>query len=265
MNELFDTSDERPALSKDAFVGQFDFTGKKVAVTGAASGIGRAAALQFLALGADVIAADRDQAALAGLLEVAESPRLTTLVYDQARLDELDEFVSAMGELDIFINNAGVLLGQSLLDLDDATLQNVININLGGAIALTRRVGAGMVQRGQGVILHTGSQMSFTGAAQRGVYASTKAAIVQFVRTAAAEWAPHGVRVNGLAPGRTLTPINRRTLSTPEAVRESLAHIPMGRLGSVQDMSNGFVFLASDAAAYITGHTLLIDGGWVLA
>lgn len=76
---------------------------------------------------------------------------------------------------------------------------------------------------------------------------------------------PYGVRVNALAPGRTLTPINRRTLNSPEAVSQSLAHIPMGRFGSVQDMSNGFVFLASDAASYITGQTLVVDGGWVLA
>lgn len=245
------------------FLAQFDFSGRSVCVTGAASGIGRATAVLFAALGASVYAADRDADGLRTLeQEVGSACR--TLVFDQARLDDIEQLAQAAQGVDVLVNNAGILVYEPLLDLDWDDLDRMLAVNLRGAIALTRRIGAGMVSRGRGVVLHTGSQLTFNGAQYRSVYAATKAGISQFVKTAALEWGPHGVRVNCVAPGRTLTAMNRHLLQDPLQRDEALKRVPLGRFGQPDDIANAFVFLASEAASYITGQTLVVDGGWIL-
>lgn len=139
-----------------------------------------------------------------------------------------------------------------------------MSINLSGSIALTPLIGAGMVACKRGVIVHTGSQVTFNGAEFRAVYAATKAGISQFVKTAALKWGKHGVRVNCVAPGRTLTAINRHLPQKPEEYAEALKRIPLSRFGQPVDIANAFVFMASDASAYVTGHTLVVGGGWIL-
>ena len=258
MNDLAPT----PA-ARDAFRGQFDFTGKTACVTGAASGIGRATASLLADLGAVVHVADRDVAALEAF--AAERPSvLHPVPFDQASILSIERLAAAVGDVDILINNAGVLVYEPLVDLKWEDLERVVSINLSGAIALTRLVGERMVARKRGVIVHTGSQVTFNGAEFRAVYAATKAGISQFVKTAALEWGRHGVRVNCVAPGRTLTAINRHLLAKPEEYAEALKRIPLGRFGQPADIANAFVFMASEASAYVTGHTLVVDGGWIL-
>lgn|SRR5690554_2793079 len=245
------------------FSNMFDFSGRQVCVTGAASGIGRATAVLFADLGAQVFVADRDEQALQEL--VSERPSsFRAVVYDQAHTSSIEELAAAIGDVDVLINNAGILLYEPLLQLKFSDLAKVVSVNLTGAITLSRLVGERMVARGQGTIIHTGSQLAYNGAEFRSVYAATKAGISQFVKTAALEWGPHGIRVNCVAPGRTLTPINQHLLQQPEQYSEAIKRIPLGRFGQPQDMANAFVFLASDASAYVTGHTLVVDGGWIL-
>lgn len=246
-----------------AFGRQFNFSGKIACVTGAASGIGRATALLLADLGAVVHVADRNVEAL----EVFAQERLASLKpveFDQASIPSIERLAAAVGPVDIFINNAGVLLYEPLLDLRWDDLQRLVAIDLTGAIALTRLFGADMVARKRGAIIHTGSQLSFNGAQFRAVYAATKAGISQFIKTAALEWGPHGVRVNCVAPGRTFTPMNRHLLERPQEHAQAVERIPLGRLGQPEDIANAFAFLASDASAYITGQTLVVDGGWIL-
>lgn len=246
-----------------AFCGLFDFSGKVACVTGAASGIGRATASLLADLGAVVYAADRNAEALEAFAR--ERPEAVRPVpFDQAQIGSVERLAATVGEVDVLINNAGVLVYEPLLDLKWEDLERVVSINLSGAIALTRLVGAGMVSRKRGVIVHTGSQVVFNGAEFRAVYAATKAGISQFVKTAALEWGRHGVRVNCVAPGRTLTAINRHLLQNPEEYAEALKRIPLGRFGQPEDIANAFAFMASDASAYVTGHTLVVDGGWIL-
>jgi gluconate 5-dehydrogenase len=246
-----------------SFSKQFDFSGKSVCVTGAASGIGRATALLFGDLGATVHLADRNAEPIEQLAR--ERPGAFQAVpFEQSDRASIENLAALVGDIDILINNAGVLLYEPLLDLRWEDLDRVIATNLSGAIALTRLVGERMVARKRGVIIHTSSQLVYNGAEFRAVYAATKAGISQFVKTAALEWGKHGVRVNSVAPGRTLTPINRHLLDTPVEYAEALKRIPLGRFGQPEDIANAMVFLASDASAYVTGHTLVVDGGWIL-
>lgn len=247
---------------KTAFFKCFDFSGKTACVTGAASGIGRQAAMLLSALGADVYAADRDAEGLARLKQ--EYPALRTVQYDQSELASIEKLVDQAGGADILINNAAMLLYEPILELDWPKLQQVVQVNLIGAIALTRLFGERMVQRRSGTIIMTGSQLTFNGAEYRGVYTAAKAGVTQFIRTAAQEWGPSGVRVNGVAPGRTLTNMNRHLLDDPKAHDEGLQRIPLQRYGNPEDVAHAMVYLASGAASYVTGHTIVVDGGWIL-
>jgi NAD(P)-dependent dehydrogenase (short-subunit alcohol dehydrogenase family) len=241
----------------------FDFSGKTACVTGAASGIGRATATLFADMGATVYAADRDQKGLDAL--ATERPeRIKTVVYDQSKRESVEHLASVIGPVDILANNAGVLLYEPLVDLKWDDLEYVVSIDLVGAIGLTRLVGAAMIERKRGAIIHTGSQLTFNGAEFRAVYAAAKAGISQFVKTAALEWGPRGIRVNCVAPGRTLTAINRHLLSDPGEYAEAIKRIPLGRFGQPEDIARAIAFLASDASSYVTGQTLVVDGGWVL-
>lgn len=255
-------SAERGAGSRVNYRDHFDFSGRRVCVTGAASGIGAAMARPFAKLGASLVLADVDGEGLTAM--AAERGCLECRQYDQADIGSVERLAAGVGALDVLLNNAGVLLYEPLLDLKWADLRRVVDVNLVGSMALTRLVGEGMVGRRRGVVVHTGSQLTFNGAEFRAVYAATKAGISQFVKTAALEWGRFGVRVNCLAPGRTLTKSYRHLLADPADYAKGLERIPLGRYGQPEDIANVAVFLASDAASYMTGQMVVVDGGWIL-
>ena len=240
-----------------------DFTGRRVLVTGAAGGIGSAMAAAFAAHGGQLILADFDGEAIEQ--QAGELGRGTAFYqYDQGDAASIAEFTAAAGPVDVLCNNAGMIEAGPFLEQSPEIIQKIIAINLTGPLLVARQVGEGMVARGRGVIINTASQLAFHGSATRAAYAAAKAGLVQFTKSAAAEWAPHGVRVVALAPGRTLTPMTVSFLSTDEQRREGLKHIPAGRYGSREEMAKLALFLASDAASYVVGETLIADGGYVL-
>ena len=241
----------------------FDFTGRRVLVTGAGSGIGEAIARGFAGQGATLLVADRDEPALRAVADDLGAS-CSLHLYDQSDLASVQTLADASGHVDVLVNNAGVLVTGPLVDLDWDDLSRLIDIDLVGPIALTQRIGAAMVARGSGNIINIGSQLVFNGARHRSVYSSAKAGLSQFTKTAALEWGEFGVRVNCLAPGKTITNLNRHLLADPREYQAGLVRTPLKRYGEPCDVANAALFMASDAASYITGHTLVIDGGWIL-
>jgi NAD(P)-dependent dehydrogenase (short-subunit alcohol dehydrogenase family) len=240
-----------------------DFTGRRVLVTGAAGGIGSAMAAAFAAHGGKLILADIEAAAVEKLArELGGGASFHQ--YDQSDAASIAALAAAVGPVDVLCNNAGMIQAGPFLEQSPEIIQKIIAIDLTGPMLLARHIGEGMVARGRGVIVNTASQLAFHGAATRAAYAAAKAGLVQFTKSAAAEWAPHGVRVVALAPGRTLTPMTTPFLATEEQRREGLKHIPAGRYGSREEMAKLALFLASDAASYVVGETLIADGGYVL-
>lgn len=242
----------------------FDMTDRRVLITGAASGIGSAMARSFSAHGATLVLADRNQT---GLDELATSVggNPPCLVYDQSIPEEVEKLAAAAGPIDILLNNAGILAMSPLQEQSTEEITQLIAINLTGPILLANALAKGMIARGRGVIVNTASQLAFTGAMDRSVYSTTKAGLVQFTRTAAAEWARYGVRVVALAPGPTETPMIKEIIDTLEGRAQRLDKIPMQRFGTAEEMARLALVLASNLSDNVTGHTLVADGGYVAA
>lgn len=237
-----------------------DFTGRRVLVTGAANGFGAAIAELFCAHGASVVLADREEAPLRALADRLVMP---AHIYDQGDLGSIEALHEAVGEIDVLINNAGIMVAKSLLATSAEELRHMIDVDFVGVVRLMQLFGAGMVARRRGVVLSIGSQTAFAGGEQRGIYAAAKAAISQITKAAAVEWGPHSVRVVCLAPGRSITRMTEKTRMGSSGDR-GMARVPLGRWGTVEEVAKMAVFLASDATSYLTGQTIISDGGYVV-
>lgn len=243
-----------------SFSHDLDFTGRRILVTGASNGFGAAMATLFHAAGARLVLADIEEQPLA---EIAARCGAEAHVFNQADPDSVKRLAEAAGPVDTLINNAGVLVAKPLLETSFEELRRIIDIDLVGALQLMQLVGRGMVERRRGVILSIGSQTAFSGGENRAVYAAAKAAISQVTKSAAVEWGPHGVRVVCLAPGRSLTRMTQQTAMEGQSGDRGLARVPLGRWGTVEEVAKMAMFLVSDAASYVTGATVVADGGYV--
>lgn len=239
----------------------FNFRGRRVLITGAANGFGAATARRFHAQGASLVLADIEAQPLAAL---ADELGARSAVYDQADSRSIASLADSVGTVDVLVNNAGALVAKPLLETSEDEARKLIDTDFLGVLLLTQHFGRRMVEQRRGVIVSVGSQTAFCGGENRGIYAAAKAAISQLTRSAAVEWGPHGVRVVCLAPGRSLTRMTQQTASPGWTGDRGLARVPLGRWGSAQEIADLIVFLASDAAAYITGETLIADGGYVI-
>ena len=239
------------------------FDGKRVLVTGAAGGLGRAFVQAFAEAGADVLLADLDRDGMART--AAElTPGADCLAYDQGDLASVAALARDAGPVDVLVNNAGILLVKPILDTEPEEMERVLRVNLLGPMALARAVAAGMAARGGGVVLNMSSQLAFCGAEGRAAYAVAKAGLAQFTKSAAVEWAPKGVRVVGIAPGRIMTFMTTFLRGDAAAQAAGIARVPAGRYGTPEEIGGLVRFLCSPAADYVVGETLLADGGYVL-
>lgn len=238
-----------------------DFSGRRILVTGAANGFGAAMAGLFHEAGATLVLADIEEGPL---IEAAASYGAEAHVFDQADPVSVERLAKAAGPVDTLVNNAGVLVAKPLLETSLQEIRRTIDVDFVGALRLMQLVGRGMVERRRGVILSIGSQTAFSGGENRAVYAAAKAAVSQITKSAAVEWGPYGVRVVCLAPGRSLTRMSSDTVKDGQSGDRGLSRVPLGRWGTAEEMAKLAMFLISDAAAYITGETIIADGGYVL-
>jgi NAD(P)-dependent dehydrogenase (short-subunit alcohol dehydrogenase family) len=238
----------------------FRLDGRRAVVVGAGSGIGRESALALAAHGAQVVCADRDLAAAeetAALGEGVTAYRLDVLDGDAVRhaADEL-------GVVDVLVYTAATNVRKRVLDYADDEFDRVVDLNLRAAFELVRAFGPGMADRGRGSIIAFSSIRSLTVEPGQGVYAATKAGLVQLLRAAAAELGPQGVRLNAIAPGVVETPLTAQIRAVPEWADAYATKSALGRWSRPDELAGAVVYLASDASSFVTGTQLVVDGGW---
>ena len=248
---------------------RFDLEGQVALVTGAARGIGHALALALANAGADVALGLRDVStgeALAAEIE-AMGRRALPLQMDVTRLDEVTAAVaaavSAFGRIDVLVNNAGLGPENLAVDVSEADFDLACAVNLKGTFFVSQAVGRVMIAQGGGRIVMLSSQAGFVALPGESVYCMTKAAIAHLTKCLAIEWGPHGVTVNGVAPTFIVTPGTAAALDDPAARDEIVERIAaLHRVGHPMDVAGAVLYLASPAASLVTGHTILVDGGW---
>jgi NAD(P)-dependent dehydrogenase (short-subunit alcohol dehydrogenase family) len=238
----------------------FRLDGRKVVVVGAGSGIGRECARALSAHGAEVVCADRDLAAVeetAGMGERMSAYQLDVL--DEAAVRTAAE---ELGAVDVLVFTPATNVRKRLLDYTSEEFERVVGLNLRASFDLVRAFGAGMAERGRGSIIGFSSIRSVAVEPGQGVYAATKAGLVQLLRTAAAELGPSGVRVNAVAPGVVATPLTGQIRAVPEWEQAYATKSALGRWSRPDELVGAVVYLASDASSFVTGSQLFVDGGW---
>ncbi|MCO5240905.1 MAG: SDR family oxidoreductase [Chitinophagaceae bacterium] len=243
----------------------FDLTGKKALITGGGKGLGFAIAGIMVQQGAEVIITGRNEQQLKAACDTI-GPACVYYVFDLVNNRDIPAFVEAIenkhGAIHVLVNNAGINMKKNILDVTDEEFETIIKTNQSAVFSLSREFAKKMVQRRAGVILNISSMASQYGIPKVIAYTASKAAIEGMTKAMAVELSPLGVRVNCIAPGFIETDMSSKALNNdPERKQKALSRTPMGHLGKPDDIGHAAAFLASDAAAYITGVVLPVDGG----
>ena len=240
--------------------GAFSLAGQVALVTGAGRGIGRSCSLALAQAGARVIAVARSRAELETLQ--AGNPQSIQAWPEDIRATSFFERLGQLEHLDILVHNVGINRPQPFVEVEPEALDQMLELNIRSAFLVAQAAARIMMAQGRGSIIHMSSQMGHVGSPNRTVYCMTKHAIEGLTKAMAVELAPCGIRVNAVAPTFVRTQMTAPMLDDPAFSKEVLERIPMGRLGLTSEVANAVLFLASPAAALITGDSLKVDGGW---
>ena len=246
-----------------------DLTGKVAVVIGGTSGIGRAIAHGLADAGADVVATSRRAEQVEATAKEIEDRgrrtlRITSDVSDRSLLEKMrDQTIAAFGKVDILVNSAGRTKRAPTIEFAEADWNEIFDTNLTGTLRACQVFGRHMVERGYGRIINIASLTTFVALYEVAAYGASKAAVAALTRSLSIEWAPHGVCVNAIAPGVFRTALNQKLLDESERGRELLLRTPMKRFGKVEELAGAAVFLASDAASFVTGEIIVVDGGFL--
>ena len=248
---------------------RLELNGKVAVVIGGTSGIGLAIAKGMAEAGADVVPTSRRQDQVEAAAREIEnrgrrSIRVTSDVGDRASLQSvLDESIKAFGKVDVLVNSAGRTKRAPTLDFSEEDWNSILDTNLTGTLRAAQVFGRHMLERESGSIINIASLSTFVALYEVAAYSASKAAVASLTKSLAIEWSEKGVRVNAIAPGVFRTPLNEKLLDETERGREFLLRTPMKRFGNVEELAGAAIFLASDAASFVSGEILTVDGGFL--
>ncbi|HEX9870277.1 MAG TPA: glucose 1-dehydrogenase [Candidatus Tectomicrobia bacterium] len=248
----------------------FSLEGRTAIITGASGGLGKEAALALADVGCDVVVAARNRQALEHVAAAVQQKgrqclAVQTDITQAAEVQGLvDRTVERFGKIDILVNNAAIAVEKLFTDLTEVEWRRVIDTNLHGTFLCTQAAGKQMIQQGGGRIINVVSVVGLVAVPLLGSYGVAKGGVIQYTRALAAEWARHQITVNALAPGYFVSPMNEERFADPEVLQNTIRRIPMRRLATYDDLTPVLIFLASEAARYMTGQVLAVDGGWTI-
>lgn len=246
---------------------RFSLEGKRVLVTGASRGIGRALAEGLAKAGADLVISARKLDALAetaGQIK-AVGGNAECLTFDQSDVASIQAALEHLGPVDVLVNNAGVEDVRASLDVDEALWGKIVDTNLRGAFFVAQAVARGMAECRNGSIINLASLTSFVGVPTAAPYGASKSGVLGLTRALAAEWGPLGIRVNAIAPGYFRTDMTDVFFQNSEWAERMQGQIPLRRFGALDDLVAAVVYLGGAGSAYVTGHCLAVDGGYLAA
>lgn len=256
--------------SHEAYLPSMRVDGQVALVTGSGSGLGCSIALALAQAGANLVVTDlparmgNARQTRKWIRELGRECLMVSLNVTSLKSIErmVEKATERFGRIDILVNNAGINISKAALEVTEQDWDRVLDVNLKGVFFCSQAVARGMVQRKSGKIVNIASQNGVIGYYNRAAYCSSKAGVVNLTRVLAIEWAEQNINVNAVGPTFVRTPLTEKLFQDESFSQEVLSRIPLGRLGKPEDVAGAVVFLSSPAADLITGHTLLVDGGW---